>query len=314
MRADRLVAILMLLQSRGPITAAALARALEVSVRTIYRDMDALSAAGVPVYAERGPTGGCRLVENYRTDLTGLTEDEAAALALLVAPGPLDTLEVGRKLKAALRKLYAARIGPPGRHENAGPCVHLDWTWWGQGEAVGSSLDTLYRAVAERCRVRVGYRLSNGIQVSQVVDPLGLVGKAGAWYLVHSAHGKIDHHTLDELEVECLPETFAYPAGFDLAVYWETACANIEAARTAFKVVVRAPPALLPVLRRLFGRHAVLERPAAGPGLEVELGCANLVEARSRLLGLGGAVEVLEPPALRLSMADYARQIAGVYR
>src|SRR5512143_103120 len=107
MRADRLIAILMLLQSRGPMTAAALAAALEVSVRTIYRDMDALSAAGVPVYAEAGAGGGCRLVENYRSELTGLTEGEAGALGLLLAPGPLDTLQAGRKLKAAVRKLYA---------------------------------------------------------------------------------------------------------------------------------------------------------------------------------------------------------------
>jgi predicted DNA-binding transcriptional regulator YafY len=130
MRADRLVAILMLLQRHGRLTARQLASTLEVSVRTIYRDMEALSTAGIPVYAERGASGGCCLVEDYRTDLTGMTTAEAQALLLLSAPGPLDSLGIGQELRAAFRKLYAAL--PNGLDRVAQPSnrMLLDWSAW----------------------------------------------------------------------------------------------------------------------------------------------------------------------------------------
>lgn len=136
MRADRLLSILMLLQSRGKITAPELARELEVSVRTIYRDIEALSTAGVPVYAERGPGGGCVLVDGYRTSLTGLTRDEVKALFMLSVPASLDELGVSQELRAALRKLAASLPTAQRQDEEiVRQRIYLDWTDWPRGES-----------------------------------------------------------------------------------------------------------------------------------------------------------------------------------
>lgn len=161
MRADRLLALLMLLQTGGRMTAAELARELEVSERTIYRDLDALAMAGVPVYAERGPGGGCALLDSYRTSLTGLTDGEVRALFLLSLPTPLADLEVGRDLKAAVLKLNAAL--PAERQDQADwlrQRLHLDWSAPSEAETV-PHLPQVQRAVWENRRLRVTYRLDD---------------------------------------------------------------------------------------------------------------------------------------------------------
>ncbi len=314
MRADRLVSILLLLQSRGGITARELAETLEVSVRTIYRDMDALSAAGIPVYAERGANGGCRLVENYRTELTGLTEAEAQALFLLEAPGPLDALEVGQKLKAALRKLAAALPEYPSGQPQ--PRIHLDWARWGRRQAETVSLERLYEAVQRSRALRVKYKLWDAIEITQAVHPLGLVAKAGAWYLVWEFHGKLRYQGVSGLlEAELLEETFAYPAGFDLSAYWKASCAEAEAEFLGFQAVIRAAPEAQQGLSRQMGEGSLTRAglPDERGWVQLELAFDTLEAARQRLLAWGRAVEVLEPDALRLSIIDYAKQILERY-
>ncbi len=319
MRADRLVSILMLLQSRGLISAPELARRLDVSVRTIYRDMDALSAAGIPVFAERGAAGGCRLVEDYHTDLTGLNEDEARALTLLSAPGPLDALEVGPKLRSALRKLAAALPGYLGAPDGERPRIHLDWTAWGRGPESGERLGLLYRAVQVREQVRIAYRLPPGFEMEQVVCPLGLVAKAGEWYLAWQIHPrKLQWHAVGRLLAVALTGLpFDDPAGFDLQAAWLENLADWEAGRALYPVEARITPVALAELRR-HGIAATVKAgaPAAGDihGLAVELGFSSLEAACQNLMGLGRAVEVLAPQPLRLVMMDMARQVLGVYQ
>src|SRR5215207_9922956 len=190
MRASRLVALLLLLQTRGQMTAAALARELEVSVRSIHRDVDALSEAGVPIYAERGPHGGIRLVDGYRTRLTGMTPDEAEALFLSGLPGPAAELGLGTVVTAARLKVLAAL--PPELRTRASRLVerfHLDAAAWYHADEPVPHLGPLSEAVWESQRVVVGYNRGDKT-VDRILEPVGLVLKAGVWYLVAMVDGQ----------------------------------------------------------------------------------------------------------------------------
>ena len=201
MRADRLLSILMILQARGRVTARELAQELEVSERTIYRDIDALSAAGVPVYGEPGRDGGYALLDRYRTDLTGLTEGEVHALFMLSIPAPLADLGISQELKAALLKLSAALPEARRRdHEWMRQRVHLDSTWWNHGEEPVPPLRTIQQAVWEDRRLYLTYRPLFALEMEQLVDPYGLVAKAGTWHLVCSAKGRVRVHRVCAIE------------------------------------------------------------------------------------------------------------------
>lgn len=316
MRADRLVAILMLLQRHGRLTARQLASSLEVSVRTIYRDMDALSAAGIPVYAERGASGGCCLVEDYRTDLTGMTAGEAQALLLLSAPGPLDSLGIGQELRAALRKLYAALPNDPIKSGQPGRRVLLDWSAWQEKYPAKGVIELLYRAVSSCQKIKISYRMLTGAEIERVVCPVGLVAKEGAWYLVFEANGKTGYRQAGDLiHVEWLEDTFLYPDRFDLQAYWQEVCAQASARSGRFQALVRVEQHVLPLVLFGAGSQDVSSNDQQHPGGRVNLALSfeSFEAARRELLKWGGAVEVLEPEALRLSLADYARQILARY-
>src|SRR5881409_1647000 len=184
MRASRLVSLLLLLQARGGMTASDLAHELEVSVRTIHRDVEALGAAGVPIYAERGPAGGIRLVDGYRTRLTGMTSEEAQALFLSGLPGPAAELGLGTVVSAAQLKVLAAL--PPELRARASRVTqrfHLDAPGWFRSAEAVSHLEQLAEAVWDGRRIEIRYRRADRVQ-NRVVEPLGLVLKGGIWYLV----------------------------------------------------------------------------------------------------------------------------------
>ncbi len=320
MRADRLLSLLMLLQTRGRTTAKRLAQELEVSERTIYRDINALSAAGVPVYAERGPGGGCALLDSYRTNLTGLTQDQVRALFMLSIPAPLTQLGVSQELKAALLKLSAALPAALRRdEEKVRQRIHLDSAWWFQTEEAVPHLATIHQAVWQDRKLYLTYRLPFGAQLERLVEPYGLVAKAGVWYLVYGRQDRVRVHRVSHvLDARLSEETFVRPADLELAAFWRDWCAEYERDRQHYSVVVRVSPELTPYLPQFFGddiRRAIAqaEPPDAEGWITLTLTFETLHAARDRLLGFGRAVEVLEPAALRESLLDFASQIVALY-
>jgi len=290
MRATRLVSLLLLLQTRGRLTAAELGERLEVSVRTIHRDIESLAAAGVPVEAVRGPAGGYRLSGGYRTRLTGLTVDEAEALFAAGMPGPAAELGLGGELAAARLKVLAALPRElQERATRAQRLFHLDTRGWFRAEDRVPHLPALAAALWRGCRVRIRYREGRQV-VQRTLDPLGLVVKGGAWYLVaHRSAGMRVYRVSRIVSVRELDEELRRPRSFDLAAYWDRWSRDFEERRAAVEVVV--------LDRR--GRATV-----AFEDLDV---------AYAELLRRGGDVEVLEPPELRERIAATARELAATY-
>ncbi len=247
MRADRLLSLMMLLQTRGRMTADDLAEELEVSVRTIYRDVTALSAAGVPVFCERGPGGGVGLIEEYRTSLTGLSAEETQALFMMDVPAPLAQLGMGQEFKQALLKLSAAL--PDSRRTDEARSrqrIHLDSTWWYQSGKPLPCLGTIHEALWQERRLRLKVRQEFfNTEFEQEAEPYGLVAKANVWHLVYGRGGSVHVLRIAEVvEAVMLEGTFARPADFDLADFWGKWCAEYES-RPQFMARVRVSPQAL---------------------------------------------------------------------
>jgi predicted DNA-binding transcriptional regulator YafY len=321
MRADRLLSLLMLLQTRGQLSARELADELEVSERTIYRDITALSASGVPVYAARGPGGGVRLVEEYRTTLTGLTPDETRALFTMNIPAPLIQLGMDETFKGALLKLSASL--PDTRRADESRTrqrILLDSSWWFQSEQQVPCLQTIQQALwADRqLRIKVRWDFFN-TEFEQEAEPYGLVAKANIWYLVYGRGGNPHVARVSQIvEAEIIAAGFIRPPEFDLSTFWETWCEEYES-QPPFMAKVRVSPAALPMLSEYVGERArgqlpQFPHPAADGWVTLDLPFESFVAARTRLLGLGRDVEVLEPEPLRKSLIDFAEQIVGFYK
>lgn len=320
MRASRLVNLLLLLQSRGGMTAAELARELEVSVRTVHRDVEELSAAGVPIYAERGPAGGIRLVDGYRTRLTGMTADEAEALFLSGLPGPAAQLGLGTVVAAAQLKVMAAL--PPELRSRASRLVqrfHLDAAGWYQTNEPVPQLATLSTAVWDGRCVAIGYRRDDEI-TERTVGPLGLVLKGGIWYVVASVDGQIrTYRAARVVEARLLDEPVVRPEGFELAEYWAESTAAFERDTPRVVVDVRVREDQLYRVDDVLGRGTVAasERVAEEDHPEtvrLRLTIDYPSEAPNLLLSIGPNLEVLGPPEVRERVALLARRVADRYR
>lgn len=317
MRADRLLSLLMLLQTRGRMTAVSLARELEVSERTIYRDVNALSAAGVPIYGEPGREGGYSLLDSYRTSLTGLNEGEVRALFMMRIPDALAQLGVGQELKTAMLKLTAAL--PAARRqdeEKVRQRFYLDSTPWDVGETAVPHLQTVHQAVWQSKKLQLTYRLPfHGIELQHLVEPYGLVAKASTWHLVYYRDGFRVQRVANLLSAAPFGEPFERQAGFDLAAFWQDWVARQEAGRSLYPVTVRVAPHFAAQLPHYFGDQVIDQlKPSPEDGWSiVTLHFESLPAARARLLGFGSALEVVEPRALRASIQDYARQIVNLY-
>jgi predicted DNA-binding transcriptional regulator YafY len=302
-------------------TARKLAEELEVSERTIYRDINALSAAGVPIYADPGMGGGYALLDSFRTNLTGLTEGEVRALFMLSIPAPLADLGVSQELKAALLKLSAALPDARRRdEERVRQRFHLDSIWWNQGEDPVPHLQTVHQAVWQDRKLHLTYRIHVlAIEIEQLVDPYGLVAKAGVWYLVYARSGCVRTLRVSELlDARISEQPFERPGDFDLVAFWKAWCVKREESRSYYPVIVRVAPSFLSELLRYFGDHVRTRIAQAGPPdadgwIALELPFESLEAARERILGFGKGVEVLEPLALRMSVLDYAVQIVALY-
>jgi predicted DNA-binding transcriptional regulator YafY len=318
-RASRLVNLLLLLQTRGRMTAAELARELEVSVRTVHRDVEALSEAGVPVYADRGPHGGVRLVDGYRTRLTGMTGEEAEALFLSGLPGPAAELGLGTVVASSRLKVLASL--PPELRARATRLVerfHLDAAGWFQASESVPYLAMLSEAVWEIRQVRIVYERGDKM-VERTVDPLGIVLKAGVWYLVGSTDGQIRTYRVSRVSSADVLETrFDRPDGFDLVSYWSESSAAYERDAPRAEFTIRIRPDRLDRLASVVGDRnvAAAERlsqpdPEGWLRLRLRIGWPN--EVPGQLLALGEDIEILEPQDLRARVIDLARDVVRRY-
>ena len=319
MRASRLVSLLLLLQTRGQLTAAELARELEVSVRTVHRDVEALSESGVPIYAERGPHGGIRLVDGYRTRLTGLTAEEAEALFLSGLPGPAAELGLGTVVTAARLKVLAALPAElRGRATRLVERFHLDAAGWFQSGEPVPHLGALSEAVWDERRVEVDYERGEG-QVARVLDPLGLVLKAGVWYLVALAEGQARTYRVSRVAgVRPLEERFNRPPKFDLPSFWSESSAAYEREAPRIEITVRVNPERIDHLRGAVGSRVVeaaerLDDTDSEGWLHLKLRMQWPDEAPALLLAAGASVEVLEPADVRDRLIRAAKRIVARY-
>ena len=314
MRASRLLTILMLLQTRGRMSAPALADELEVSIRTLYRDIDQLSAAGVPVYAERGRAGGFQLLDGWRTRLTGLTAAEAQAMFLAGLPGPASQLGLGDAMAAAQLKLLAAL--PADWQADArriSSRFHLDPVGWYRSAAPTDHLPAVAAAVWAERRLRIRYDSWRGV-VTREIDPLGLVLKAGDWYLAARVGTDPRTYRLSNiLDLEPLDVRFDRPAGFTLADYWTQSTRRFEAEMRRDQAIVRLSPRGM-VLARNLGLRPIEAAPEPDGWTRVALPIETVEAAEQELLRLGAEAEVMAPSALRERLAATAGRLAALYR
>ena len=318
MRAGRLLSMLILLQLRGRLSAEALAREFEISVRTVYRDMDALSAAGAPVYAERGRNGGFALLDGYRTRLTGLSDEEGQALVLAGAGRAAADLGRGAALSSARLKLMAAMPTGAGLGaDRTAQRFHLDPEPWYRSAATPESLSDLARAVWNERRVRIHYRRWEG-EVERIVDPLGLVMKAGVWYLAAAVGTSVRGYRIDNvMALTVLHQPSRRPPDFDLSVWWTEWARDFESRLLSGRAEVRLSPA---GLKRLGDVSQIAAEAARRDGSDDGDGWIRAVlpvEDQPTTLGwmlhLGAEVEVIGPPSLRAAVTSAIRAMAAIY-
>ena len=317
MKSDRLLSILLLLQTRGLVPATELADRLDVSVRTVYRDIEALSASGVPVYTERGRHGGVALLPGYRTDVTGLTADESRALFVLAAQGAHTALGLDDALGSALRKVMAALPEP---HRPAAELtsrrILVDPERWMRTAAPAVDLDVLNTAVFADRRLRLRYRHSGAKALNTyTVDPYGLVVKAGVWYLVADHRGAPRLFRAERVRSATLTdEPVRRRRGVELADVWEQLRRQVERRPAEVLVRARVRDDRLDMFVRLHGAQLTArpEPDAAGEWATVELAVTELRAVR-QLLSFGESLEVLEPPAARQVMAEAAAELVRLY-
>ncbi|MEV8438532.1 WYL domain-containing protein [Actinosynnema sp. NPDC051121] len=323
MRADRLLSLLLSLQNRGLMSAAQLAAELGVTARTVYRDVEALAAAGVPIYAEHGPKGGYRLVDGYRTRLTGLTAGEAESLFLTGLHQPAAELGLGAQVAAAELKLTAAL---PTAYRDAYTRIrqrfHLDTPGWYREPDAVPHLLALAEALWQDRVVEVRYRRWSpepGV-VTRRLHPLGLVLKAGVWYLIAAGGGEPRTYRVSAVEeLTALPERFARPDRFDLVGFWRTHVERYEAAESAGSAVVRLTEAGVAALPDVLGPKAArsalrsLTPPDADGWRQATLPLENVAHATAGLLRLGADVRVLGPAPLVAHMTATVHAMARLY-
>ena len=313
MRADRLVATLLLMQSRGRVTAAELASELEISVATARRDLEALSAAGVPVYPQPGRGGGWSLLGGARTDLSGLTATEARALFLLAGPAAAGA----PALRSALRKLVRALPGPfRAEAEAAADAVVVDPARWGERDRARPELvDTLQAAVVGRRKVWLGYADRAGRRTRRLVDPLGLVDKDDVWYVLAGTEAGQRTFRIDRVAtVEVTDEIAERPAGFGLPGAWDEVVDQMERRRATLPATVLIDARFFPILRDHFGRHCVLERELPDGRVRARVAAQSAVSIAEQLAGWGARVEVVAPESVRAELARIGAELVERHR
>lgn len=314
MRADRLVATLLFLQSRGRVTASEVAAELEVSVKTARRDLEALSLAGIPVYSQPGRGGGWALVGGARTDLSGLTAAEARTLFLVAGPSSAVTPEA----KAALRKLVRALPETfRAEAEKAASAIVLDPAGWGgTAPKTPPHLEALQQAVIEGVQVRLGYTDAKGAVSERIVHPLGLVSKGTTWYLVADTEsGRRTFRVWRVQSVELLDEAAVRPVDFDLHRAWEEIVSTLDERRGLRHVTALADPDMLRWLRVSFGTRLTVGATVDDGRIHVDIGFPQHHDDPARQLCVfAGGLEVTSPPEVRARLKDYGASLLASHR
>jgi len=312
MRADRLVAALLLMQARGKVTAADLAAELEVSVATARRDLEALSASGIPVYPQPGRGGGWALVGGARTDLTGLSAAEARALFLLVGPaaaGSGDAKAALRKLVRALPQTFRAEA------EAAASATMIDATRWGERDRRRPEMvDLLQTAVIGRRKVRLGYAGRTTQRSTRLVDPWGLVDKDDIWYLIAGTERGQRTFRVDRIvEAEPTDQPFERPDDFTLEAAWRQVVDEVEQRRSQTWATVLVAAKFVPVLRDQFGRHCHADGVLDDGRARVRVAAPTPLDVARHLAGWGSTIEVVEPASVQLELARIGGELTGRY-
>jgi predicted DNA-binding transcriptional regulator YafY len=301
------------MQSRGRVTAAELADELEVSVATARRDLEALSAAGIPVYPQPGRGGGWSLVGGARTDLSGLSAAEAQALFLLAGPAA----SVSAEARAALRKLVRALPQTfRADAEAAAGATMIDPTRWGEHDRRRPELvELLQAAVVRRRRVRLTYAGRARERTERLVDPWGLVDKDDTWYLLAGTERGQRTFRVDRIvAAEPTGEAAQRPDDFALATAWQEVVGEVERRRSRTWATVLVEARFVPVLRDQFGRHCHADGEADGRRARVRLGAPTPLDVARHLAGWGAMIEVLEPPSVQAELARIGAELTGRYR
>ena len=317
MRADRLVATLLLMQARGRVTAAEVAAELEISVATARRDFEALSAAGIPVYPQSGRGGGWMLLGEGRTDLSGLNSSEAQALFLLLGPAA----SVAPDAQSALRKLVRALSASfRSDAEAAAEAIIVDPAAWGDRErSRPDAVERLQSAVVSRRVAEVDYANRAGEASTLIVEPWGLADKDDVWYLIAGVRGNDEPATrtlrVDRIrELRITDERFERPANFDLAAEWSKVVAIVESRRSLVDAVVLVDSALAFVLHDQFGRHSAADGLTPDGRARVRVSAPSALTIAQQLAGWGDAIDVVESDAVRAELARIGAELAARYR
>jgi predicted DNA-binding transcriptional regulator YafY len=319
MRGDRLISILLALQSHGRMTAKELAEKLEVSERTIYRDMEALSGTGIPVFAERGKNGGWSLLEDYRTDLTGLKESEIRALFVSPSSHLLDDLGLTRTSEEARNKLIASL--PSIYRKNATDVwnrIHIDTRSWRRQEEKTASFEVLKQSIWKENKLKIVYQRADGKTDERIVAPLGLVAKGDLWYLIASKeNGDLRNFRASRvLHAERLEETFVRPENFDLAEYWNSSTKTFIKNLPSYEVKIEAAPSIVSRLTFTgrFARVVDIGAETSEGWVPVMLSFDTEEEAAGYLLGFTDQVKIIKPADLRNKILQMAENTVEFYR
>ncbi|WP_282171561.1 helix-turn-helix transcriptional regulator [Cytobacillus firmus] len=317
MRADRLIAIVLLLQNNERMTSRELAKELEVTERTIHRDMEALSSAGIPVLAERGKFGGWKLLENYRTNLTGLKAAEIKTLLLSPSFEHLADLGISNDWKEARQKLLAAIPAPLKESvKDISNRIHIDTSTWRQTPRELKSFRTVQQAVWEEKKLQIQYEKANKQTSERIVEPLALVAKGNTWYLIASSDVKIKTYRVSRIiDAVVINENFSRPNDFDLADYWQESKQTFISSLPKFEVEVEIAPAIMERIN-FTGRFVQVlhtDSPAENGWIPASLCFPTEQEACGYILGFGDRMRIIKPVSLRKSVREMAESVVQIY-
>jgi predicted DNA-binding transcriptional regulator YafY len=311
-RADRLISELLLMQSRGRVTAAELAAEVGVSVATARRDLEALSAAGVPVYPQAGRGGGWQLVGGARTNLSGLSAPEARALFTLAGPAA----EVSEQAKTALRKLVRALPATfRADAESAAKTTIIDPSrWGGTPKARPALVGQLQSAVVARRRVQITYTNSARAHSVRMVDPWGLIDKDGIWYLIAGTEAGQRSFRVDRIaDAETTSQPASWPDDFTLTAAWEHIVHQIEQRRSRTWATVLIETRFASILRDHFGRHFRIDKELGSQRVQVRVGAPTPRDIARNLAGWGSLVRVIEPETVQAELARIGAELVASY-